>query len=110
MPPPVPPPEPPPEPPLPVVSAQPPDEPGVEMTLLINVTEAFSDMALPHPIVAALSRESPASEIIVPRNEVVEPRVAEAPTSQVMLPVNGPEPALITSTLDALAVVSAVGI
>jgi hypothetical protein len=82
----------------------------VEITLLIKVTEAFSDMTLPHPIVAALSRESPAKEMIVPRNDVVEPRVAEDPTSQVMLPVNGPDPVSTTTTLDALAVVSAAGI
>ena len=80
------------------------------MVLLISVTEASSDMPLPHPMVAALSRESPAREIIVPKNEVVEPRVAEEPTSQVMVPVNGPEPVSITSTLEALAVVSAAGI
>jgi hypothetical protein len=78
--------------------------------LLISVTEASSDTTLPHPMVAALSRESPAREMMDPKKEVVVPRVAEEPTSQVMLPVNGPEPASMTSTLEALAVVSAVGI
>ena len=96
--------------PFPVVCLQPPVAPGVEMVLSISVTEASREMTLPHPMVAPLSRESPALEIIVPRNELVEPSVAEDPTSQVMLPVNGPEPVSTTSTLEALAVVSPAGI
>ena len=51
-----------------------------------SVTEASSDMTLPHPIVAPVSTASPASERIVPRNVVVVPRVAPEGASQVMLP------------------------
>ena len=40
--------------------------------------------------------------VIMARDAGIAPLV----TAQVMLPVNGPEPALITSTLEALAVVS----
>ena len=81
---------------------------GVKMTLVSSVTESTSDMTLPHPIVAPVSIASgdAPSEIIVPRNVVVVPRVAAEPTAQVMPPVNAPRaPASITSTLEALAVV-----
>ena len=86
---------PPPGPPVPAVTVQP-----VSMTLVSNVTEALSDMALPHPIVAPVLRAVLAFEIMVPRNVVVVPRVAPLVTAQVMLPVNGPaEPASTTLTL-----------
>jgi hypothetical protein len=76
------------------------------MVLVSSVTEASSDMTLPHPIVAPVWMASPASEMIVPRKVVVVPRVAEEVTAQVMPPVNAPgAPALITSTVEALAVV-----
>ena len=91
----------PPPPPVPAVTAQSPEESGVLMMLDCSATDAASDMTLPHPIVEPVTRVSPASEIIVPRNVVVEPRVAELPTAQVMPPVNGPEPRPITSTLEA---------
>jgi hypothetical protein len=72
-----------------------------------SVTEAVSDMTLPHPTVAPVSSVLPASETIVPRNVVVVPRVAALVTAQVMLPVYSPAlPVSTISTLDALAVVS----
>src|ERR1019366_509436 len=80
------------------------------MTLVSSVTEASSDMTLPHPIVAPVLTTSPASERIVPRNEVVVPRIAPVGASQVMLPVNGlpAVPPLITSTIEPLPVRSEV--
>src|ERR1019366_153075 len=59
---------------------------GVTMVFVSSVTEASSDMTLPHPIVAPVSITSPASEIIVPRKLVVVPRVAPDKVAQVMLP------------------------
>jgi hypothetical protein len=79
--------------------------------LLSSVTEPFSDMTLPHPIVAPVCRTLPVPEIIVPRNVVVVRRVAALPTAQVMLPVYRPVlPVSTSSTLEPLAVVSANGI
>lgn len=80
---------------------------GVEMKLVSSVTDAFSEMTLPHPIVAPVWIASLLFEIIVPRNVVVVPSVAPEPTAQVMPPVNAPgAPASITLTVEALAVVS----
>ena len=77
------------------------------MTLSSRETEASSDMALPHPIVAPVSSTTPACETIVPRNVVVVPRVAALVTAQVILPVYSPAlPVLTISTVEALAVVS----
>jgi hypothetical protein len=80
---------------------------SASMILSSSVTDADSDMTRPHPMVAPVSSVLPAFETIVPRNAVVVPRVAALVTAQVMLPVYGPAlPVSITSTPEALAVVS----
>ncbi len=72
---------------------------GVAM-LSSRVTEASSDMTLPHPMVAPVWSVLPASDRMVPRKLVVVPRVAALVTAQVRPPVNGPAlPASTTSTL-----------
>lgn len=81
---------------------------GMAMVFVFSVTAPESAMALPHWIVALFPIATvPVSAIIVPRNVVVVPIMSPAPVTQVMLPVNAPgPPALTTSTVEPLAVVS----
>jgi hypothetical protein len=81
---------------------------GVAITLSSSDTEAVSEITRPHPIVAPVWITSPAFEMIVPRKVVVVPRVAPDGATHVMLPVNAlpADPALITSTVEPLPVMS----
>ena len=75
----------------------------LEMVFSSSVTAPVDAKALPHPIVAPVSRVMLERARIFPWNAVVVPRVAEVPTFQNM-PSFDPEP--VTFTLDPLAVVS----
>src|ERR1700691_3682650 len=75
----------------------------LSIKLSCKVTAPLSAMILPHSSVAPVFRESLATAIMVPSNAVVVPRVAELPTFQKILSFC---PALIPTTMDALAVVS----
>jgi len=74
-----------------------------ETVLPCSVTAPVSAMTLPHPSVAPVFMLTLASAIISPPNEVVVPRVAELPTTQITL---SSEPTFSIVTLEPLAVVS----
>ena len=62
-------------------------EQAVDMVLLSSTTSPVSATTPPHPTDAPVLRVSEASEITLPRNAVLVPRVVEVPTSQFMPPV-----------------------
>ena len=74
-----------------------------EMVLPIIVTAPVNAIARPHRIFAVLSRLMDKSAIILPANNVLEPRVAELPTSKYTPSVAFPFMIVI---FEALAVVS----
>jgi len=77
------------------------------MVLVSSVTAPVCAKALPFRMVAAVVRVMLSKARIFPSNEVLVPSVAELPTCQ-NTPRSEPplEPKLITSTVEALAVVS----
>jgi len=85
---------------LPVDTSQP--AVAIDTSFVSNVTAPLRAKALPHPIFAPVFMVMLVSARIFPSNSVAVPSVAELPICQKTL---SPEPALIRSTDEALAVV-----